>query len=72
VLEEQIHEGIFQEEEDPKEVQHMDEQDETLVSFLPLDEDEVVLPYLFPTHEDKEMISLDDADDVVENLSGCG
>jgi hypothetical protein len=69
VLEEQIHEESFQEEEDPKEVQHPDEQDETLVSFLPLDEDEVVLPYLFPAHEDEEMISLDDADDLVENLS---
>jgi hypothetical protein len=69
VLEEQIHEEIFQEEEDPKEVQHPNEWDETLVSFLPLDEDEVVFPYLFPTHEYEEMIILNDEDDLMENLS---
>jgi hypothetical protein len=49
----------------PDEVQHV----ETSLSFLLLDEDEVVQTCLPPAHEDEEMISLDDADDLVQNLS---
>jgi hypothetical protein len=48
----------------PDEVQHV----ETSLSLLPLDEGEVVQTCLPPAHEDEEMISLDDADDLVQNL----
>jgi hypothetical protein len=44
LIEEQIHEEIFQEKEDTDEVQHPNEQKETLVSMLLIDEDEFVQP----------------------------
>jgi hypothetical protein len=41
-------------------VQHVENLDETLVSILPLDEDEVVQPCFPPAHEDEEVISPND------------
>jgi hypothetical protein len=39
------------------------------VSIIPLGEGEVVMPRLPPAHADEEMISLNDADDLVEDPS---
>jgi hypothetical protein len=60
VLDEQIHEQIFQEDlndEDP---------DETYLSIILLDEDEVILPHLPPANEYGYMINISDMDDHVE------
>jgi hypothetical protein len=46
MLEEQIYEESYQ--EDPNEVSHVEDPDETFVSMLPLDEDEVFLPHFPP------------------------
>jgi hypothetical protein len=46
MLEEQIYEESYQ--EDPDEVSHVEDLDETFVSMLPLDEDEVFLPHFPP------------------------
>jgi hypothetical protein len=61
-LEENIHEESCQEDLDDE------DPDETLVSILPLDEGEVLQPYLPPAHENEDMISFNDADDLVEDL----
>jgi hypothetical protein len=68
LVEEHIHQESFQEDindEDLDEVHHPDE--DTLVSMLPLDKDDIVQPCSPPTHE--EIISLNDAYDLMQNLS---
>ena len=42
---------------------------EASFSLLLLDEDEVFQTYFPPSHEEKEMISLDDTNDLVQDLS---
>jgi hypothetical protein len=69
LVKEKIHEESFQEEEDPDEVQHPDEQKDTLASMLPLDKDEVIQPCFPPAHEDEEVISPNDANAFVKDLS---
>jgi hypothetical protein len=69
LIKEQIHEESCQEKEDLDEVQHPNEQKETLVFVLPLDEDEVVQPCFPPAHEDEEVISPNDANSFVKDLS---
>jgi len=68
VLEERVHKEIFRE-EGSDEVQHVENTDETSSSILLLDEDEVVQPCFPPTHEDEEVISSNDIDDFMEELS---
>jgi len=60
LIKEPIHEESFQEEEYLDEVQHPNEKKETLVTVLPLDEDEVFQPCFPPAHEVEEVISLND------------
>jgi hypothetical protein len=67
LIKEQIHEERFQEKEYPNEVQHPNEQKETLVSVLLLD-DEVVQPCFPPAHEDEEVISPNDENAFVKDL----
>jgi hypothetical protein len=50
-------------------VQHVENPDETSISILPLDKDEVVQPFFPPTHKYEEVISPNDVDDFVEDLS---
>jgi hypothetical protein len=57
VLEEQVHEESCQEkEEGSEEAQHVENPDETLLSILPLDEDEVIQPFIPSAHENEEVI----------------
>jgi hypothetical protein len=58
VLEEQIYEESCQED------LHNEDPNETSMSVILLDEGKVVLP---PTHEDEEMISISDTNDLVED-----
>jgi hypothetical protein len=51
-----------------KEVQHAENPDETSVSIFPLEEDEFVHPYFPPACKYEELISLNDADDSVEDF----
>jgi hypothetical protein len=51
------------------EVPRTENLDETSVSILPPDKDEVVQPFSPPAHEDEEVISPNDADVSMKNLS---
>jgi hypothetical protein len=67
--------GMYMKKDDMKknknsnEFQHVENLDETLMPILPLDEDEVVHPSFPPAHKYEEAISLDDANDFMEDLS---
>jgi hypothetical protein len=62
-LEEHTHE------ESPQEDLNDEDLDETSVSMIPLDEDEVFQPYFPPAYKDEEVISPKDVDDFVEDFS---
>jgi len=51
------------------EVKHVENPYETSVSILPCDKDEVVHPSFPPTHKYEVVISPNDVDDFVEELS---